>query len=171
MHEGSSHSACPSNARHSLTSSSLGAYGAGTRGYLGVLIRALLTYSTRQAHHHDLHIFPSGKPTAPFPLHSFDMSDPSEPAITVSLIAEALKKYEQQTGTTLANEPFAIILQECDTVERINAAFETQAKVFLDFKGEGEGKVIKRVKKIVDFLDSLSKNDFLGKAIDHIVVR
>jgi len=99
------------------------------------------------------------------------MSDPSEPAMTVSLIAEALKKYEEQMGTNLAKESFAVMLQECDTVERINAAFEKQAIAFLDFKGEGEGKVIKRVKKIVDFLDSLSKNDFLGKAIDHIVVR
>jgi len=135
-----------------------------------MLIHAL-TNSTRQAHYHDLHIFPSGKPTAPFPLHSFDMSDPSEPAMTVSLIAEALKKYEEQMGTNLAKESFAVMLQECDTVERINAAFEKQAEAFLDFKGEGEGKVIKRVKKIVNFLDSLSKNDFLGKAIDHIVVR
>ena len=134
-----------------------------------MLIRAL-TNSTRQAHYHDLHIFPSGKPTAPFPLHSFDMTDPSEPAMTASLIADALKKYEEQTGTNLAKEPFAVMLQKCDTVERIKAAFEEQAEAFLDFKG-GEGKVIKRVKKIVDFLDSLSKNDFLGKAIDHVVVR
>jgi len=98
------------------------------------------------------------------------MSDPSELAMTASLIAEALKKYEEQTGTNLAKEPFAVMLQKCDTVERIKAAFEEQAEAFLDFKG-GEGKVIKRVRNIVDFLDSLSKNDFLGKAIDHVVVR
>jgi hypothetical protein len=92
------------------------------------------------------------------------MSDPSPSSHFRGLFEAALQDYEKQTGTPLADHPLAEQLQECDSVDAINAVLQEQTRGFTDFRG-GNGKIMKSLKSTVSILYALSTNTALGEGI------
>jgi hypothetical protein len=95
------------------------------------------------------------------------MSDPSPSSHFRGLFEAALQDYEKQTGTALASHPFAEQLQECHSVDAINAVLQEQTRLFTDFRG-GNGKIMKSLKSTVSILYALSTNTALGEGISMV---
>jgi len=76
----------------------------------------------------------------------------------------ALEAYERQTGMRLIDHPFAIQLENCNSVESITAVLQEQAQSFNQFRGD-DGKVMKSLKSAVHVLHTLSTSTTLGESI------
>ena len=76
----------------------------------------------------------------------------------------ALEAYERQTGMRLIDHPFAVQLENCNSVESITAVLQEQAQSFNQFRGD-DGKVMKLLKSTVHVLRGLSASTTLGKGI------
>ena len=86
--------------------------------------------------------------------------DPSEMEQTSSfqrLFNAALQDYQNQTGSSLIDHPFAKQLESCDSVDSITAILEEQTQIFRDFRGD-DGKLVKSIKYSVNVLYTLSSN-------------
>jgi fungal STAND N-terminal Goodbye domain len=67
----------------------------------------------------------------------------------------ALRDYQNQTGNSLIDHPFAKQLESCDSVDSVIAILQEQAHVFGEFRGD-DGKLIKSMKYSVNILYTLS---------------
>ena len=92
------------------------------------------------------------------------MGDQSQSSRFQALFESALKDYQSQTGTILANHPLAQQLQSCDSIESVTAVLQAQARAFSELRGDG-GKIMKSLKHVVSDLYSLSASTALGEAI------
>ena len=70
------------------------------------------------------------------------------------LFNAALQDYQNQTGSSLVDNPFARQLESCDTVGSITAVLQEQAQIFRNFRGD-DGKLMKSVKYSVEILYTL----------------
>jgi hypothetical protein len=78
-----------------------------------------------------------------------------------TLINAALTKYTKQTGKDLRNHPLADRIDSCDSADSILVIFQEQAEAFNEFR-EGDTKLFKWLKPVVDVLHRLSTNDVLS---------
>ena len=81
----------------------------------------------------------------------------------LALFESTLQDYQNQTGITLAEHPFAEQLQNCHTVESITALLQGQVQALDEFKGSD--RILKSLKNIVSVIYSLSASAALGDAI------
>lgn len=91
----------------------------------------------------------------------------SQPSTLQALFNAALQDYEDKTGNSLADHPFARQLQECDSVESISTILEEQARVFREFRDHGE--LINSLKRIAGILCSPFISNVLGECIGLVV--
>ena len=92
------------------------------------------------------------------------MTDPSTPSRFRLLFNAALEDYEKQTGTDLADHPFAKQLESCDSVESITTFFQEQTQAFSEFRGN-DTRIMTPLKSAVSILYTLSTSTVLGEAI------
>ena len=92
------------------------------------------------------------------------MGDPSQYSQFQALFESALKDYQSQTGTILADHPLAQQLQNCDSIDSVTAILEAQVRAFSEFRN-GDGKIMKSLNHVVSVLFSLSASTALGEAI------
>ena len=71
------------------------------------------------------------------------------------LFNAALQDYQNQTGNSLIDHPFAKQLESCDSVDSIMVVLQEQAQIFRDFRGD-DGKIMKSMKYSVNILYTLS---------------
>ena len=88
------------------------------------------------------------------------MADQSGSAHFRAVFESALLSYERKAGVTLAEHPLAVQLQNCDSVESINAVLQGQAQAFGECRGID--RVLKSVKSTVSILTTLSTSPCLG---------
>ncbi len=69
--------------------------------------------------------------SSPFNLYEF----PPRIVLVSGTFEHALQGYQEQTGTTLADDPFTGQLQECDSVESINAFLQGEAQALSKLTG------------------------------------
>ena len=81
-----------------------------------------------------------------------------------ALFGAALQDYENRTGISLVNHPFAKRLEECDSLGSITAILREQAKGFREVRGDN-GKFMKSVNCSVDVLYILSISTVLGEGV------
>ena len=79
------------------------------------------------------------------------------------LFETALQDYEKQTGIALDKHPLAEKLQNCDSVESLNAVLCEQTQAFGEFRGKD--KVLKHLKNAVSALYKLSAATDFGRSI------
>jgi hypothetical protein len=92
------------------------------------------------------------------------MGDQSQSSHFKVLFEAALKDYQSQTGTILADHPLALQLQICDSIESVTAVLQAQARAFSEFRGD-DGKIMKSLNHVVSVLYSFSASTTLGEAI------
>ena len=81
-----------------------------------------------------------------------------------TLFDAALRDYERQTGTKLAEHPFAKQLETCDSAESVTAVLQRQAQGVGKFRGE-DSKAMKSLKRGVHVLFMLSSSTVLGEGV------
>ena len=81
-----------------------------------------------------------------------------------SLFGAALQDYQNQTGISLIDHPFAARLESSHSVDTIMAVLNDQTQIFREFRGDN-GKFMKSIKSIVVILDTLSNSTVLGGGI------
>jgi len=82
------------------------------------------------------------------------MPDPSGSPHFQALFESALQAYHTKTGITLAEHPFAVQLQNCNTVESITTLIQGQAQAFSNYRESD--RIMKSIKTIVSILTPLS---------------
>jgi len=92
------------------------------------------------------------------------MASLSETRILESLFQSALKEYEKKTGVNLVGHPLAAQLEHCDNVESITEVLQSQARVFLEFRG-GNESVRRMLKLTVQVLHKLTGTASLVESI------
>jgi hypothetical protein len=95
------------------------------------------------------------------------MSQLSSSSTFQALFNTALQDYEDKTGSSLVDHPFAKQFQECDSVESITTILEEQARIFREFRDHG--KLVNSLKRLVDVLCSPFVTTVLEKGIDLFV--
>ena len=115
---------------------------------------------------------PAGEPTPPFvstSLLTFDMSDQSGPSHLQALFEAAVQDYEKQTCIVLAKHPLAEKLQNCDSVESVNAVFHEQTEAFSQYRRKD--KVLEPLKNTVSVLHKLSATaDSIGLVSPQVII-
>jgi hypothetical protein len=76
----------------------------------------------------------------------------------------ALRDYEKQTGTKLADHPLAKLLENCNSVESVTAVLQKQAQGISKFRGE-DSKAMKSLNRGVQVLFMLSDGGVLGEGV------
>lgn len=110
-------------------------------------------------------LFLSPFTTLPYLISSnSNMSQPSSTSSFQDLFNTALQGYENQTGTSLVDHPFARQLDECDSVDSVVAILQEQSQSFREFRG-GDGRLMKSFVCSVDVLYTMSTNTALGEGI------
>lgn len=92
------------------------------------------------------------------------MSQPSSISSFQVLFNTALQGYENETGTSLVDHPFAKQLEECDSVDSVVTILREQSQGFREFRG-GDGRLMKSLVCSVDVLYTMSTNTALGEGI------
>jgi hypothetical protein len=94
------------------------------------------------------------------------MADPDHlrSSLFRGLFESALQAYESKVVVTLAEQPLAIQLQSCDSVESITAVLQGQVNAFTEFRGSD--RAMKSIKDIVSILTRLSDTSSLATDID-----
>jgi hypothetical protein len=106
-------------------------------------------------HHHlpsTSHLLPADYS---FPRHissNSDMNQPSSSSTFQALFNAALLDYEDKTGSSLVDHPFAIQFQGCDSVESFTTILEEQARIFCKFRDHG--KFLNSLKHLVNIFCS-----------------
>ena len=80
------------------------------------------------------------------------------------LFGAALQDYENRTRISLVNHPFAKQLEECNSLDSINAVLQEQAKGFRKLRRDN-GKLMKSLNCSVDVLYTLSISTVLGEGV------
>jgi hypothetical protein len=91
------------------------------------------------------------------------MSDQLGSAQFRAFFESALQDYEEKTGITLAKQPLAEKLENCDSVESITAVLQDQAWIFND--SQGSDRIIKLMESVVPILCKLSATVALDSAV------
>lgn len=73
-----------------------------------------------------------------------------------SILDAALTDYKDKTGKGLLDDPLAINVQRCDSVDAIKAIFQGQAKALQQIRDCDE-KLVNRIGLVVDVLQAFSK--------------
>jgi hypothetical protein len=82
-----------------------------------------------------------------------DLSASSESSNLQPLLEEAVKKYEEQVGTSLIEDQLVIQLRTCDDVESIAKPLEERAQAFREFRGhDRHPKTKKSIRRVVHVL-------------------
>src|SRR5260221_770188 len=81
-----------------------------------------------------------------------------------TLLETALRDYEKQTGTKLAEHPLAHQLETCDSVESVTAVLQRQAPSSNKFRGD-DSRAMKSLKRGVHVLYMLSATTLLGEGV------
>jgi hypothetical protein len=97
------------------------------------------------------------------------MSQPTSSTFQ-SLFNAALKDYENQTGISLVDHPFAKQLETCESVSSITAILREQAQRFHEFR-ENDGKLMKALKSSIDVLCAPSISSALSETVGLVVRR
>jgi len=92
------------------------------------------------------------------------MGDQSQSSRFQALFEYALKDYQSQTGTILADHPLALQLQNCGSIESVTAVLQAQVRAFSEFRGD-DGKIMKSLNHVVSVLYLLPASTALGEAI------
>jgi hypothetical protein len=92
------------------------------------------------------------------------MSQVSSSCSFQALFVAALQDYENRTGISLVNHPFAKQLEECDSLDSITAIIREQSEGFRESRRDN-GKLMKSVKCSVDVLYILSTSTVLGEGV------
>jgi hypothetical protein len=92
------------------------------------------------------------------------MSQPSPSSYFQGLYDEALKDYENETGTKLAEHPLAKQLETCDSAKSITIILQKQAQKFRKSRGN-DGKIMKFLKSSVDVLYPLFNSAIVAKLV------
>jgi len=87
-----------------------------------------------------------------------------------ALFNATLHDYEDKTGTSLVDHPFAKQLKSCESVSSISAILREQAQGFREFR-ENDGKLMKAFNSLADVLCSPSINSALSQTIGPVVRR
>ena len=95
------------------------------------------------------------------------MADQSGSTGFLPLYKSALQAYEKTAGITLAEHPFALQLQSCDSLEFMTSVLQCQAEALGVF--QGSDRVMKNIKSTVPILSRLSSTASL--AVDVGLVR
>jgi len=91
------------------------------------------------------------------------MSDQPGSAQFRAFFDTALQDYEEKTGITLAKQPLAEKLENCNSVESITAILQDQARIFSD--SQGSDRIIKLTESVVSILCRLSATATLDSAV------
>jgi len=70
-----------------------------------------------------------------------------------AIFEATLQVYEEQAGVTLAKDPLALQVQNCDSVDDITAMLQGQANAFVEF--QRSDRVLKSMKNIAFILSSV----------------
>ena len=81
-----------------------------------------------------------------------------------ALFGAALRDYENRTGISLVNHPLAKQLEECDSLDSINAILREQANGFRQLRRDN-GKLMNSLNCSVDVLYTLSISTVLGEGV------
>jgi hypothetical protein len=76
----------------------------------------------------------------------------------------ALKDYQNQTGMSLVDHPFAKQLEECNSVDSISSLIQENAQRFRDFRGE-DSRIMESLKRAVHVVHTFSASTVLGEGI------
>ena len=95
------------------------------------------------------------------------MSQPSSPSNFQALFNAALLDYEDKTGNSLVDHPFARQLQESDSVESISAILEEQAQVFREFRNHG--RLVSSLQRLAGIFSSPLFTTLLGEGLGRVV--
>jgi hypothetical protein len=87
-----------------------------------------------------------------------------------ALFNTALQDYENQTGISLVDHPFAKQLETCESVTSITAILREQAQSFREFS-ENDGKLMKALNSSIDVLCTPSISSALSETIGLVVRR
>ena len=82
-----------------------------------------------------------------------------------SLFEAALKEYEKRAGTNLIENELSSKLRSCHSPEDVLLVLQKQAKAFQEYRGDPKGKVIRRLKQVVNVLYSVSTSDVLVESV------
>ena len=99
----------------------------------------------------------SSPQATPISLARGDSSEMEQTSSFQQLFDAALQDYQNQTGSSLIDHPFAKQLESCDSVDSITTILEERAQIFRDFRGD-DGKLLKSIKYSVNVLYTLSTN-------------
>ena len=97
----------------------------------------------------------------PHPPSTYNMGDQSGSSRFQVIFDSALRDYETQTGTTLANHPLAQQLQICQTVESISDLLQEQARALSEYRGSD--KIMKSLRSVVSLLSKVASTAALGR--------
>jgi hypothetical protein len=83
-----------------------------------------------------------------------------------SLFEAALNEFDKRTGTNLLQHPIIDSLANCESADTIIDVLQEQTQAFRRFRGgEGDGAVMKWLKRTVHVLHALSTSDILAGCI------
>lgn len=85
-----------------------------------------------------------------------------------SLFEAALSEYEKRAGTNLIKNELASKLQSCNCADDVIAVLRDQAQEFQKNRGD-DGKIMTRLKQVVNVLYNFSTNTVVGLGIGMIV--
>jgi hypothetical protein len=91
------------------------------------------------------------------------MSDHSGSARFQTLFESALQAYERKTGITLAQYPFAVDLQNCDSIDGITTLLQDRTQAFNDFRERD--RMVKAIRTTVSILAPLSQAAAFADAV------
>jgi hypothetical protein len=88
------------------------------------------------------------------------MGDQSRSTHCWALFDAALQAYENNTGVKLSENPLAMQLQTCRSIDSITMLFQQQARAFSDLGGNN--RIRRSIESTVSFLFTLSGTGALG---------
>jgi hypothetical protein len=97
-----------------------------------------------------------------------DISQSSSSTTFQALFNTALQNYNDKTGASLIDHPFAIQLETCESVSSITSVLQEQARNFHEFR-ENDGKLMKALNSSVDVLCAPSISSALNVVIGLVV--
>ena len=97
------------------------------------------------------------------------MGQPTSSAVE-TLFNVALQDYENKTGISLVDHPFAKQLETCESVGPITAILREQAQSFREFR-ENDGRLMKALNSSIDVLCAPSISSALSETIGLVVRR
>ena len=99
----------------------------------------------------------SSPKATPISLSRVGSSEMEQTSTFQDLFNAALQDYQNQTGNSLIDHPFAKQLESCDSLDSVTAILQDRALIFRDLRGD-DGKLAISIKYSVNVLYTLSIN-------------